>query len=368
MALELGRTPNPPNSPLEKLVTDVPLENLEPYVRQMLAGKETVSAQDVADIFHFYNEKVRAELLRENRVLEGWANIHTHPGGGAQADVGEWDGDILLTYADADPTFHQLYQVASDSWSSQAAPPSNKRWAAGINIGAKHHVVGGIIHGGATSDHNYEFDFTTNTWTAKAVLPAAREKLSIGHYGDNVKFVAFGGVDGTTTRAREAWVFDTTANSWAALTSAPVDPVWTSGESYVAGYVWAGQRNSQNLYFYDPVADTWTLAGSLPVGYSDAQVAHHNGKLYFLSGADHLGAVIATVQEYDPETNSATNKTAKPTAGRRGGVVSRAGTFHVLGAEASAVHEAYDVTLDSWTTLTSTPTNYAGQGASVQPE
>lgn len=285
-----------------------------------------------------------------------------------QAAVGEWDGDILATYSDHDPTFHELYQVASDSWTSQAAPPSNKRWGAGINVDSKHYVVGGVVHGGATSDHNYEFDFTTNTWTAKAVLPAAREKLSVGHYGDNVKFIAFGGVDGTATRAREAWVFDTAANSWAALTAAPVDPAWLSGDSYVAGYVWAVQRASQNLYYYDPTTDTWTLAGALTTGYVDGHVGHYSGKLYFLSGADHVGSPTAEVQEYDPDTNTSTSKTAKPTSVRKAGCASRAGVLHVVGGELSSVHESYDVATDTWTTLASTPVNYSGMGASIQPE
>ena len=113
--LDLNATPNPPGSPVEKLLTESMLDNSQPQLRAMLSDNPT-KEELLKALFHL-DDKVDSFLRRHARILEQWANIHTHPeAGGALVDpvlwIGAessgWDSGVYATFAadfaaDAEP-------------------------------------------------------------------------------------------------------------------------------------------------------------------------------------------------------------------------------------------------------------------------
>jgi hypothetical protein len=74
--LELGRTPNPPGSPVEKLTTEAFLEHTHRGVGERLG--DPVTGEGLAEAIRFYLEQVQSYLARHLRLLEQWANVHRH--------------------------------------------------------------------------------------------------------------------------------------------------------------------------------------------------------------------------------------------------------------------------------------------------
>jgi N-acetylneuraminic acid mutarotase len=80
---------------------------------------------------------------------------------------------------DINVTFNQIYDPASDSWSSGASMPvATFSAAAGATTGEQApkciYVVGGSGGFGVGLDQNYAYDPTANSWTAAASMPTAR--------------------------------------------------------------------------------------------------------------------------------------------------------------------------------------------------
>jgi N-acetylneuraminic acid mutarotase len=93
------------------------------------------------------------------------------------------------------------------------------------------------------------------------------------------------------------------------------------------GYVCAGVDTSEtllkDLWQYDPISDTWMQKADLPgVARRDAIAFAVNGKGYVGTGMDNanalVGAKLKDLWEYDPSTNSWTQKADFPGSGGNG--------------------------------------------------
>lgn len=112
----------------------------------------------------------------------------------------------------------------------------------------------------------------------------------------------------------------------------------------------------------------WTVADSMPSPRSDNGVATLNGKLYSVGGYYRVD-VLATVDVYDPGTNTWSRKAPLPTAraglgvGVVNGVLYAVGGFVPYVGSVGAV-EAYDPATDTWTTKAPmlTPRDYLAVG------
>src|SRR2546430_1606189 len=70
------------------------------------------------------------------------------------------------------------------------------------------------------------------------------------------------------------------------------------------------------MQIYDPVANTWTTASSLPSPLFGFTTAGVNGKLYILGMTVDMGGGGASilVKEYNPATDTFATKASMPTA------------------------------------------------------
>jgi N-acetylneuraminic acid mutarotase len=132
----------------------------------------------------------------------------------------------------------------------------------------------------------------------------------------------------------------------------------TNGKIYaIGGY--GGNASLVAVEEYDPGSDTWTTRRSMPTPRSGlAVVGAQDGKVYALGGlsgpSGGNGVVDATVEVYDPVTDTWTTRASMPTARMNlAAVMTGNGKIYTIGGEGStsnflAVVEAYDPIANTW--------------------
>lgn len=137
-------------------------------------------------------------------------------------------------------------------------------------------------------------------------------------------------------------------------------------------------ENMATVEAYDPATNTWTTKTPMPTRRGELGVAAVNGILYAIGGVDYGpggGAPIADgwVEAYDPTTDSWTTKSPMPTPRSDFGIAVVNGIIYTIGGGGAACAvptyracttvEAYDPATDTWTTKASLPTPRMSLGA-----
>ncbi len=144
----------------------------------------------------------------------------------------------------------------------------------------------------------------------------------------------------------------------------------SNGKLYAIG----GYNNADDLATveeYDPATDTWATRSNMPTPRSWLGVAAaSNGKIYAIGGQNNSGIIFSTVEEYDPATDTWTTRTDMPTPRSWLGVAAASnGKIYAIGGYNNdgflATVEEYDPATDTWTTRTSLPTPQAALGAAA---
>lgn len=148
-----------------------------------------------------------------------------------------------------------------------------------------------------------------------------------------------------------------------------------NGKLYVVGGV-RGPHGCCNadvatLEVYDPATDTWISKASMPEPRSAGGAAITDGRLYVVGGYSYSqGRDLATLQVYDPASDSWATKTPMPTARRWLSVEAIDGLIYAIGgtrndlAQFSTV-EVYNPATDTWTTKASMPTARSAMASTV---
>ena len=117
---------------------------------------------------------------------------------------------------------------------------------------------------------------------------------------------------------------------------------------------------------YDPATDTWTTKTNMKKARFSLSTCVLNGKIYAIGGdpgsSEGTYVGLATVEVYDPATDTWTTKTNMPTA--RGylsasvvnGKIYAIGGGRTLSTSGLSTVEEYDPVADIWTTKTNMPT------------
>jgi N-acetylneuraminic acid mutarotase len=230
----------------------------------------------------------------------------------------------------------------------------------------------------------------SNTWIAKAALPAGPSWLATGMVYDaagNSIVYAFGGiVDGFPAAAIQAYSLAT--NKWTAKTST-VYYFDTNGVGKIGSrlYFTGGYDTSSDdpfafghTFAYDYANDRLIKKADMPKATGEGVTGVISNKLYVLPGAcsGNLwpnpryceNENIKTFYRYDPSTNTWTTRASAPHYHRKGAAGVINGKFYVVGGSngvgASAALDVYDPTMNTWKTLASLPTpTVAASGAVV---
>jgi N-acetylneuraminic acid mutarotase len=217
-------------------------------------------------------------------------------------------------------------------WMKRAAFPEPSEELVGASVGGKFYVFGGLGPGWGPQGLVYEYDPTVDKWTKKQ--PMALPAHHVAFTELNGKCYAFGGFVPPES-GPPAWV--------------PINNAWE----------------------YDPATDRWKALAPMPSKRGSAVAAVVNGKIYVIGGAAvHPGSSepalqparphrsVATVEEYDPKTNTWSQRSSMPTARNHAaiGVVDnkiyviggRLGSAFIFTASNTNIVEEYDPVSDQW--------------------
>lgn len=237
----------------------------------------------------------------------------------------------------------------AQKWSRGAPFPEPSEEVYGIAVNGKLYVFGGLAPAWTPKGLVYEYDPAANTWAKKKNMPLLSHHVALAEL--NGKIYVFGGFT-KPEKGPTAWV--------------PIDNVWE----------------------YDPRADTWKALAPLPTKRGSPVAAVVNGKIYVIGGAGiHPGSketslhparphrALGTNEVYDPATNTWETRSTMPTARNHSaiGVVDnkiyviagRVGNAFITRASNTDIVEVYDPATDQWGPLLAampTPRSAPGWG------
>jgi len=272
--------------------------------------------------------------------------------------------------------------VGAGEWEKKADMPTGRNWLAGTTINGKVYVVGGWSGGGKSLASVQEYNPITNSWIQKADRPTAATNLST--IALNGKIYAFGGWDLAAQKSSKAVeVYDPVADSWEKKNDMPMtrDNVSTAvvnGKIYLIGGSTDGNPIANAIVTeYNPQTDTWIQKADMPTPRlglaNNAPVI--DGKIYIIGGQSEATAnrntAVATVEAYDPETDTWQKKADMPTARGALAISEIGGDIYVFGgstrwnAGVLATVEKYAPKTDSWEKLADMPSQRASLVASA---
>jgi N-acetylneuraminic acid mutarotase len=238
----------------------------------------------------------------------------------------------------------------ANPWTVLAPFPDASEEVLGAVAGGKLYVFCGLAPGWKPKALVYEYDPATNAWTKKKPMALPSHHVAFASLND--KIFAFGG--------------------------------FKFPESGPAGW-----EPIDNAWEYDPAGDTWKALAPMPTKRGAAGAAAANGKLYVVGGASSLHGmhengihprrshdVLATVEEYDPATNSWSARRPLLVARNHHAVAGVDGKVYAIGGRIGAAFisggsnnidlvEIYDPAKDAWSAGNRMPTRRSAIGAGV---
>ena len=313
-----------------------------------------------------------------------WETKAPDPHAKVSPSVAEIGGRLYVQGFDQDAFGNQssfvprlsIFDPGTDSWTTGASPALIRAFAASGAINGKLYVVGGCLMSDCrvgTTNQLEIYDPATNAWSTGAPMPTPRWGTAAGVIGG--KLYVTGGTTAcppcVPTNTTE--IYNPTTNSW--TTGAPIlvsrelsASAVINGLLYVIGGYQRGAVNAavSTVSVYDPVANSWSARSSMLTARSGTAAGVINGAIYVVGGNSTASGYLVTNEAYDPVTDSWTAEAPMSTARTfvAGGVVGS--TLYVLdgtnGAQL-ATNEAFtppDVAPPTTTATASIPANGFG--------
>lgn len=269
--------------------------------------------------------------------------------------------------------------VATQGWSSHAPLPAPRGGMAVASAGGKIVVVGGYSAPNIFGRTDI-FDPKTDTWRSGADYPLNVTTPIAATFAGKV--YVFGGVSGSlwpsVTITSASYVYDLEADSWRALSP-------MGGARYAAaatefnGKIWVIGGSADlscgsvltTVDIYDPAKDTWSAGPALPSARADHGVAVVGGRLYVVGGQDVPcnPTILSTLLVYDPASGWS-SKASMPTPRTHLAAVAAEGYIYAIGGFPNATGSAasvdrYDPGSDSWSPVPSMPAGVGDLGVAV---
>ena len=221
---------------------------------------------------------------------------------------GLWAGGELATV--------EAYDPSTDTWTTKASMPTAREGLGVAAIGGILYAVGGSNSTGLLSTVE-AYDPRTDAWTRKAAMPTARYRLAVAAI--NGVLYAMGG-EGSTGHVFALEAYDPSTNTWTTkasmLNNGPgLGGTMIDGSLYAVGGSQGPNGDVAAMEVYDPATDTWTMRASMSTARGGLGVTAVKGILYAVGGYSYsIGNVydVATVEIYDPSTNSWAGKAPLP--------------------------------------------------------
>jgi uncharacterized protein (TIGR03437 family) len=207
----------------------------------------------------------------------------------------------------------QVYDPVTDQW--ELAPPMpvplNHNMAAAA--GGKLYMIGGQFTdagAGNFSDRVFEYDPAARQWRERARMPTARG-AGVAVVVDGKIYVA----GGRPPRGADFAVYDPQADSWRTLPDLPTQRnhlagAAAGGKVYILGGRFEGGATSPQsdaVEVYDPVANRWTSAAPLPRPRGGVNGLEALGCIHLFGGEGNTGGPNGLYPDHDvynPVANS----------------------------------------------------------------
>jgi N-acetylneuraminic acid mutarotase len=238
----------------------------------------------------------------------------------------------------------------ANPWFQGAPFPEASEEVLGATAGGKLYVFCGLAPGWKPKALVVEYDPAANQWTKKKPMRLASHHVAFTSL--NNKIYAFGGFTYPETGA----------------------PGWNP---------------VNNAWEYDPATDEWKELAPMPTRRGAAAASVANGKIYVTGGANSLPGVtengihparphnvLATVEEYDPASNSWRERRSMLVARNHHAQASVGDKVYVIGGRIGAAFisggsnnidlvEMYDPATDMWSVRARMPTARSAIGTGV---
>lgn len=255
-------------------------------------------------------------------------------------------------------TLVQIYDTASDTWTTGAPKPTSAGAINAAVINGKIYIPGGK---NLTTDEILGaleiYDPVSNQWSSGAPLPTPLSASAVEAV--NGKLYVMGGQDHHQDSYNSMYVYDPNANSWNRLADMELGMSWNSSGVIDGKIYMFGVRDSLGIpklaEVYDPGMNSWSAVGSLNIPRSYTCGAVLAGKLYTFGGYRFgVQSWLQDAEVYEPGTNAWSVTPLLLNQPRYGLKATTVGnSMYVMGGiypigggwgMASTINESYDIT------------------------
>ncbi|MBV9483647.1 MAG: hypothetical protein JO249_23275 [Acidobacteria bacterium] len=286
-------------------------------------------------------------------------------------------------------------------WLKLAPFPQPAEEISGTAAAGKMYVFAGLAPLWKPVGMVYEYDPASDHWTKKKPMALPSHHVAFANYQE--KIYAFGGFVLPETGPpawvpiNNAWEYDPASDDWKALAAMPSkrgsalaaavnDKIYIiggattiPGSNQTAVHPARPQMSLATVEEYDPATNTWRQRSPMPTARNHAAIGVVNGKIYVIGGrvgAAFIGLAsdISVVEEYDPARDQWSAPRARmPTARSAIAAGVYGGRIYVAGGEYQDPHmmatfrsvEAYDPASNTWTEMPSMPVSRHGLAVGV---
>lgn len=291
-----------------------------------------------------------------------------------------YSGPVLLLLAGA-LLIAQAAFSQSLKWTAKASTPvtggTGRNGAMCFTLNNKIYLGGGYIASNTCTNSFFEYDTMTNAWTQKADLPVSNRSAGVAFSAGGKAYVGLGLKDyftGTSALLNDLWEYNPTANTWTAKASLPDTGRGTFGYFVVNNkvYVVGGQVTisdslTASVWEYDPATDTWTAKAPFPGGKVSNPFAFSIGTKGYISCGYANHSLSKKTYEFDPVANTWTSKADFPGSPGAAGVSFVLNNKGYCGLGISDTFYAYNPVTNTWSSaLTNFPASSRGYGVATQ--
>jgi N-acetylneuraminic acid mutarotase len=240
-------------------------------------------------------------------------------------------------------TENEVYDPATNSWAIKTPLPSPHADGGAAFVDGVLYVIGGYTGSGFTAGVE-AYNPATDTWTARASVPEVSVSFGIAVVDDIIYVI---GGNNTSTALAHTYAYDPATDSWMAKAPYPGN-IGAPAVGVLNGIIYAagGQGTAgtvATVEAYDPVTDTWTAKADMLTPRQEAAGSVVGGRLYVMGGgffgSSGNSGPLATVEVYDPASDTWTADTSMPTARLDPGAATVNGVIYVLGGRDEPDHK-----------------------------
>jgi hypothetical protein len=265
----------------------------------------------------------------DSTTENSWATMAPMPTARSGLGVGVVDGKIYAIGGGY--SVNEMYDPSTNIWVTKQSMPNPNRLCAAVPCNGKIYCIGGLdysqpqgYYGLLSTNSNEVYDVASDSWSTLKPMPTARDSLTANLV--NGKIYLIGGRSGLTavTPINVTEIYDIATNNWSTGKQIPT-PVAGYASAVIDDKIFIiGGFNLKILDYvnstqiYDPASDSWSNGAPAPnLNYGGFAAAATTGifapkKIYVIGGGG--------TQIYDPANDSWSSGSGNPNARGEAGV------------------------------------------------